>query len=342
MKKSVIVLLHSGYWVMYMLLLVMLISALNQGKIPIGFILFQNPASIAAFVPAIIGFYSFYFILFEKFLAKKKISHFVLFAIMVCIASPVISEIILYCSYNQIDRSFNTIFFAGLLLSFLTMVNGILGLVMKGFIAWYDDIKVKMELNKKNYKMELALVKNQINPHFLFNTINNIDILIQKDPIKASEYLNKLSDIMRFMLYETKADKIALLTELIYIEKYIALQKIRSSNPTYVTFAIEGNADDLQIEPMLFIPFIENAFKHTENKNIDNAINIKITIHREMIIFDCENKLTGNSQNISDYNGLGNGLIEKRLMLLYPNAHTLKITTDQNIYKVKLTLNNVH
>lgn len=190
--------------------------------------------------------------------------------------------------------------------------------------------------------MELALIKNQINPHFLFNTINNIDVLIQKDPIKASEYLNKLSDIMRFMLYETKADKIELAKELTYIEKYIELQKIRSSNPTYVNYLLEGNTNNLLIEPMLFIPFIENAFKHTENKSLENAISVKISIHKEMIIFECENKFTVNSQNNSENNGLGNGLIEKRLQLLYPNNHTLEITTENNIYKVKLTLNNVN
>ncbi len=116
---------------------------------------------------------------------------------------------------------------------------------------------------------------------------------------------------MRFMLYETKADKIALSTELTYIEKYIELQKIRSSNPSYVNYSIEGSSNDLMIEPMLFIPFIENAFKHTENKNLENAINIKITINKEMIIFECENKFTINSQKNSEHNGLGNGLIEK-------------------------------
>lgn len=341
MKKPIIVLLHLGYWMMYMFLLVMLIAALNQGRLPLKFIMFRNPASIAAFVPAIIGFYSFYFILFEKFLAKKKMFFFFLSILLICLVSPVITELILYSTFIA-DTSYNTIFFAGLAVSFLTLINGVLGLVMKGFITWYDDIKVKMELTKKNYEMELALVKNQINPHFLFNTINNIDVLIQKDPAKASDYLNKLSDIMRFMLYETKADKIALSTELSYLEKYIELQKIRSSNPSYVNYSIEGSSNDLMIEPMLFIPFIENAFKHTENKNLENAINIKITINKEMIIFECENKFTINSQNKSEHNGLGNGLIEKRLLLLYPNKHQLNITTHNNIYKVKLTLNNVH
>ena len=147
---------------------------------------------------------------------------------------------------------------------------------------------------------------------------------------------------MRFMLYETKTDKIELSKELTYIEKYIELQKIRSSNPTYVNFVLEGSPNHLLIEPMLFIPFIENAFKHTENKSLENAISIRITIKQEMIIFECENKFSVNSKNKSELNGLGNGLIEKRLQLLYPNNHTLEIATENNIYKLKLTLNYVN
>lgn len=216
------------------------------------------------------------------------------------------------------------------------------GFLLRTFIEWIKDKKIKAELEQDKLVSQIELLKSKINPHFLFNTINNIDVLIQKDPVKASDYLNKLSDIMRFMLYETKADKIALSTELSYLEKYIELQKIRSSNPSYVNYHVEGNIDGQLIEPMLFIPFMENAFKHTENKNIENAINIKLIINKEMIIFECENKFTINSQNISEHNGLGNDLIEKRLLLLYPNKHQLNITKENNTYKVKLTLNNVY
>ena len=186
--------------------------------------------------------------------------------------------------------------------------------------------------------MELELIKSQINPHFLFNTINNIDVLIAKDAARASAYLNKLSDIMRFMLYETKTEKITLDKELTYIEKYIDLQKIRTSNMNYVNYYVVGDSSNLMIAPMLFIPFIENAFKHTENKKVENAINIKIIIEKEMIIFDCENYYTKETQVKPDQSGLGNELIQKRLTLLYPNKHTLEIINKNNTYKVKLVL----
>jgi two-component system LytT family sensor kinase len=211
-------------------------------------------------------------------------------------------------------------------------------LVMKGFITWYGDIKVKVELNKKNYEMELALMKAQINPHFLFNTINNIDMLIQKDAVKASEYLNKLSDIMRFMLYETKTEKIALEKELSYIEKYVELQKIRTTNLNYVKYEVKGSAGNLLIEPMLFIPFIENAFKHAENKKVENAIKVAFVIEKDKIQFECENAYSLDTQLKPEHSGLGNELIQRRLVLLYPNRHTFEVENKNGIYKVNLLL----
>jgi LytS/YehU family sensor histidine kinase len=220
----------------------------------------------------------------------------------------------------------------------LVIILGIYALLIKLAIGWFETQKLKSALELERKSGELALLRSQINPHFLFNTINNIDVLIEKDVIKASAYLKKLSDIMRFMLYETKTEKIPLSKELTYIEKYIELQKIRTANLNYVNYLVSGDADGLLIAPMLFIPFIENAFKYAENKNIENAINISVIIEKETIVFNCDNHYTGSSQTKPDESGLGNELIRKRLLLLYPNKHTLDITIENNLYKVKLTL----
>ncbi|MBP8033389.1 MAG: sensor histidine kinase [Bacteroidia bacterium] len=352
MKKSVIALLHLGYWLIFLLLISFIVWAfslpqINKGStIQIGSIIFR--LVLFAGIPGLLTFYSFYTFIFKRYFITKKILKLIAVGIITSIFYGSIGTIIIAIMslrYNDGNGFTDWYAFAisfTVIISISSLLNGIIGLVMRGFISSYDDITLKEDLNKKNYEMELTLIKNQINPHFLFNTINNIDVLIQKDAVKASEYLNKLSDIMRFMLYETKADKIELAKELTYIEKYIELQKIRSSNNTYVNYILEGNANNLLIEPMLFIPFIENAFKHTENKSLENAITVKISIHKEMIIFECDNKYNVSSKSKSEQNGLGNGLIEKRLQLLYPNNHTLEISEENNIYKVKLTLNNVN
>lgn len=317
----------------------MLIAAVNQGRQPIGFNILLSPAITATFLPSVIGFYIFNEILYERLFAKKKFMVLILAIIIVCFLSSVITETLLYSIYKRIDQSFNTIFFSGLFLSFITFVNGIIGLVIKGFITSYNDIKLKEELNAKNYQMELALIKSQIDPHFLFNTINNIDILIGKDGEKASLYLNKLSDIMRFMLYESKTERINLKKEVSYIEKYIELQKIRTSNDKYVNFSIEGNPDAFMVEPMLFIPFIENAFKHTENKSIENAINVHLNIEKTRITFKCSNRYTKYTQANRIQGGLGNKLMQRRLSLLYPNRYDLNIVNESEVYSVTLIIN---
>ena len=188
--------------------------------------------------------------------------------------------------------------------------------------------------------MELALVKSQLDPHFLFNTINNIDVLITKDPEEASNYLNKLSDIMRFMLYETKASEVPLSQELAYIEKYIQLQKIRSANENYVQYTVNGSSQNKTVAPMLFIPFIENAFKHSSNKKLDHAVDVDINIDEQSIVFKCQNRFEPLKKSINGFNGLGNELIKRRLNLLYPAKHALNVIRQNDQYCVELTILN--
>jgi LytS/YehU family sensor histidine kinase len=263
-----------------------------------------------------------------------------LLAIAVCALSAAITEMVIYFTFRSTvaNWSITDVFGIALLIAIITIANGTIGLIVKGFINWFNDIKFKSELNKKNYEMELALVKSQLNPHFLFNTINNIDVLISRDAARASAYLNRLSDIMRFMLYETKAAKINLDKELTYIEKFIELQKIRTTNEYYVNYSIKGDPTNFMIPPMLLISFIENAFKHAENKKVKNAINIHLDIEKEKLRFECENAYNQNIKIRSEQSGLGNDLIKKRLALLYPEKHALNITNNNGMYKVVLSL----
>ncbi len=348
MKKIVVVVLHLGYWITYLLLLAFVIlllelPQLNNGKhvnIPFPFLF------CFALLPGAFAFYTFYSILYTRYFAKKKIAGLLVMSLLVSAAAAIIGFVAMIIlslwikGISLFNDGWSSAISLTIVMAIGAFLNGIIGLVMRGFITSYDDIKLKEDLGRKNYDMELELVKSQINPHFLFNTINNIDVLIGIDPAKASAYLNKLSDIMRFMLYETKTEEIPLSKELTYIEKYIDLQKIRTSNAGYVNYKVEGEAENRMIAPMLFIPFIENAFKHTENKKVENAISILMVIEKEKITFECENKYSTLSQNKSEQGGLGNELIQKRLALLYPGAHSLAITDTENVYKIKLVINN--
>lgn len=349
MKKPVITLLHIGYWLVYLLLLLLVLLCLQLGSNINRHPLFLNwRFDVFLFaltvVPAVVGFYSFYSILFTNYLSKKKLVSFFIAVFLFSLTGAGVGSVCL--SLLQWSKVGVGVFSEGLtaalpaliIMSVISFLNGIVGIVMKGFISWYGDIKLKEELTEKNHATELALVKSQLDPHFLFNTINNIDVLIEKDPSTASAYLNKLSHIMRFMLYETKTEKILLQKELAYIEKYIELQKIRSANPQYVQYKNQVSNPALLITPMLFIPFIENAFKHSPNKKEGSVINIVLATKDNTLIFECSNLINPNKQLTEDYSGLGHGLIQKRLELLYPCKHTLRITNNDERYTVHLTI----
>lgn len=347
MKKSVVILLHFIYWFIYTEIVFLVCKVIYEIPDPNNILTIRMVFTFflpCALIPGFLGFYSSYSFLFPQFLKRKNILGCILSGISVYIAIALIQDIYIFIVpgpiiYRLFAKGWASAIWMTMIFTLIALINGIMGLVLQGFISWYADIKLKEDLNKKNHEMELALVKSQINPHFLFNTINNIDVLIQKDAVKASVYLNKLSDIMRFMLYETKTEKIPLAQELDYIEKYIDLQKIRTSNLNYINYNAEGDAGSLMIAPMLFIPFIENAFKHSENKKIDNAVNIKVVIENGKILFDCENSYSTDTQTKLGHNGLGNELIQKRLNLLYPGKHTLAISNENKLYKIKLIIN---
>ena len=347
MKRPAIILLHLGYWFLYILLVFsfLLLTLRGHGTMPGLWGMWQvwllSGVGIFCFVPGVLGFYSFYSLLFTRFLQTKKFLLLLLFGILATLSAGVIALLVLSLPatpWNTHPREWQEMMWMLLFLALLACVHGIIGLVMKGFICWYGDIRIKEELTQKNHETELALVKSQLNPHFLFNTIHNIDVLIEKDAAQASLYLNKLSDIMRFMLYETKTEQIPLSKELAYIEKYIALQKIRTANMNYVQYSVAGDAANLMIEPLLFIPYIENAFKHATHERTANAIRIQLSIEAGQLVFDCENRYSLAPHPIEGANGLGHTLLQKRLALLYPNKHTLAISRQNGIYKVNLIL----
>lgn len=352
MKKYVVVLLNLGYWLVFMLLILVifgLISSVSptsdESDKPVlrNWLGFMTSTTI---LPGVICFYLNYFFVFNRYLQKRKIPQFFIAVIATALICGVVGAFsgaapwLIGDEYYIANMSVGNLIAIIVFFGFVAMLNGVIGLVMRGFISWYGDIRIKESLAAKNTEMELSLVKSQINPHFLFNTINNIDVLISKDPEKASEYLNRLSDIMRFMLYESKPDRILLSREIAYITKYIDLHRIRSNNTDYVHFEVIGDPSEYMVPPMLFIPFIENAFKHVGDKKKTPAINIKLIIENNSLLFNCCNHYFPDKIQDADTlnGGLGDKLIRRRLELLFPNAHTLQLTTDNEQYCVSLKI----
>ncbi len=346
MKRSFVILIHIGFWFCYLTLIIIVLGMRFGGETNISEARIQNSIQIIIFfalTPSFLAFYGFYFLVFPKDFQRKNLIVSLIYGLIISIIAGSIGLRLLTYSFgdncfdNQEEVSVSGI---TLFMSFIAFITGIVSLVVKGFITWFDEIKQKEQLQQKNYEVEMALVKSQLDPHFMFNTINNIDILILKDAHLASDYLNKLSEIMRFMLFETKTDTILLSKEIQYIEKYIELQKIRTANLNYVSYSVTGSPKNYMIAPMVFIPFIENAFKHTTNKKTINAITINILITNETIELICINKYNANAPLKQENGGVGNGLIQRRLSLIYPNNHILKITNQDNLYSVHLVINH--
>ena len=346
MKKPLIALLHVGYWFVFLLLSVMMTYALSSNEDFSNSVDEEVMAAALFFIillPAVISFYTFYLVLFPRYFRQKRIGYAFLLGVTISVVTTSLGFAFMSgVLYPECANDMNVpeaITFVAIA-SYFNLVGGIIAFVIKGFSTWFEEVKLKEELQEKNHSMELALVKSQLDPHFLFNTINNIDVLILKDAAEASDYLNRLSDIMRFMLYETKTEEISLSKEVDYIRKYIDLQKIRTANKTYVDFQLSGDVTGRKIAPMVFIPFIENAFKHTLNKKTANAIRIHIRVEKDEIYMSCINRLEKHRRIKTEEGGLGNELIRKRLELLYPDRHQLDTEQTEEEYRIQLTINS--
>jgi len=283
-------------------------------------------------LPPIINFYLFYLILIPKFLVRKKTVLFFTFALI----SSVLVGYLFRLTFGGNGSFFGKLVFFTLMALFW----GIIGSAIKGIFLWINSLAEKRILEKKHLmsKNALLLLQAQINPHFLFNSLNNIDILIEETPKIASEYLKKLSDILRYVLYETKEDETELAKEISQIKSYIELQRIRTENPRYVSFNIKGEIKEQRIAPMIFIPFIENAFKHCKNKTINNAIDIEFEIKSDRVKMVCKNYYEPNQLEIIKNEGLGNETIKQRLNLLYPKNHELIIDKTEHWFNLTLSI----
>ena len=197
----------------------------------------------------------------------------------------------------------------------------------------------RIERKHKEVEAELAWLKNQINPHFLFNTLNNISSLAQIDGEETQEAIMQLSDLLRYAMYETNRSKVRLDGEVEFMRNYIDLMKLRCNEMTTVNCQFLIINSQLEVAPLLFISLIENAFKHGMNSNAPATIDIHLEQQDKTLIFNCDN--TNNPKPTKDRSGSGIGLenTRRRLDLLYPCRYTWEQTiTPENIYHVKISI----
>ena len=204
----------------------------------------------------------------------------------------------------------------------------------------YGRLQKRMaETAREKAEAELSFLKSQINPHFLFNSLNAVYFLIDRNNEEARSALHRFSDMLRHQLYGTGADRIPVEKEIHYLQDYVALQKLRKDDRYEVSFRYGGDLSEIRIEPFLLLPFVENAFKYVSHSR--EKINfIRFDLHRQngQLVFTAENSRDPVITTDPDSSGIGIANVRRRLELLYPNAHQLQIRDDNETYSVKLSL----
>lgn len=206
---------------------------------------------------------------------------------------------------------------------------------LKVFTKWMKDVTLINQLQQTNLKTELEQLKSQINPHFLFNTLNNLLVLTKTDPDKAAQVLLGLSDLLRYQLYDSARETIQLSKDIDFINNLLALEKIRKDDFDYEIYT-EGRLEGIGLPPFLFISFVENAIKHGASTVGHSYLKIKFRLIDKTLVFTSENSKPPVRNN--SIGGIGLKNIRRRLELLYPGNHELLISEDQHTYFVTLTI----
>jgi hypothetical protein len=203
----------------------------------------------------------------------------------------------------------------------------------------YTRLQQRMaETAREKAEAELNFLKSQINPHFLFNSLNSVYFLIDKNNTEARQSLHKFSGMLRYQLYEMNGARIPVEKEISYLQDYVDLQTLRKDEHFEVRFNHSPQVNGFMIEPLLLVPFVENAFKHVSNHpGGKNFINLEITRSNGQFIFSATNS-KDEEKNTDPYGGIGLANVRRRLELLYPGKHDLRITDENGIYRVDLKL----
>lgn len=281
-------------------------------------------------------------LLIPRFLLKKR--NFILFIAGTAIAiglNILISQFIKYTvqpmlGFWIVRRALTVDLFYASLTNF--MIVGMAS-ALKLFSYSYNIQLIQSELERRSIRSELGVLRSQINPHFLFNVLNNIDSLIFEDKDKASNAIFLLSKIMRYMLKESNEEKAMLNNEVEYIQDYIELAKLSFEDPKFLVFSTSGDISAKQIPPLLFIPIIENTIKHCNKQVKSPGIQIEFKVEKDFVELKTSNFVKRHDFKLPDA-GSGNGLknVEKRLMLLFDKNYIFDINSNMNKFEVYLKI----
>lgn len=290
-------------------------------------------------------FYINYIVLIPELLKKRKQYWWYIMCFLLLIVASVGIKLLVgllnpeYAFYYESDDGkrvnismtnyiFSAVFFAGFFL--------VSSSIIRFAVDWFSDERVQRNLESEKKDMELQFLKSQLNPHFLFNSLNNIYSLAYQKSDKTADAILKLSEIMRYMIYESNDSWVSLDKEIQYVESYVELQKLRFKDGAAVEITINGVIDGQKIVPLILISFVENAFKHGVANDHGDPIKINIIANQKILHFSVSNKKS--AANKDAIGGVGLNNVERRLQLLYPDRYKLNIVNSSTHYTTELML----
>lgn len=286
--------------------------------------------------------YTNIYLLVPRFLLNNRLLLYfmsVLGVICPCLTLVVIGQGILYTVVVPSEQEMGT---------FGMWMNGFSGVFTFGFVAagtsaillfrhWIRYNQRIDELQSMTLQSELQFLRNQINPHFLFNMLNNANVLIRKNPAEASQVLFKLEDLLRYQINDSSCERVSLSSDIHFLNDYLNLEKIRRDKFTYILVK-EGEINRVQLPPLLFIPFVENAVKHNFDSENPSYVHLSFIVCDERLEFRCENSKPSLAVAHNQVGGIGLVNIRRRLELLYPGRNRLEIDDTERTFTVNLYL----
>jgi sensor histidine kinase YesM len=291
-------------------------------------------------------FYLNYFVLIDKFLFSKKLLAFIIINATIILSFLLLKEFIETTFFGELAKNRSNresdsgppfkMFIYVQTLSYLAPL--LFSIAIKSTQRWAKTEAERKEAANFKLQSELQNLHYQLQPHFFFNSLNNIYSLVDISPDRAKSSIHSLSKLMRYMLYETNMELVPLSKEVDFMKKYIELMKLRVSDKTKVDYSFPSEETGLQIAPLLFISLIENAFKHGISAIKPSEINIRMTCDNKTVLFIVEN--TNFPKKTGDKSGSGIGLqnLEKRLQLLYPKKYNFTQSIRDERFLITLEL----
>lgn len=339
LQKNRVGVMHVSFWCLYFSFFFYQISFMRRNEEP-DYVKSVIDAITQVFFMALLSYLN-YFLWLPRFLKHKNIGRYFLEFIVPFVI--IVSIHLFIKRYNYEGASPRQVnYLNSARFAFTHSITALFIVVFVGMLKfvedWFELEAKKKAIENEKLTAELRFLKAQVNPHFLFNTLNNLYYLATVNSPKTPEVIDKLSQMMRYMLYDSNHPKIAISKEIDYMKNYIDLEALRLDNKIPINFEISGDLDGKQIVPLIMITFLENAFKHGVSNNSKNAfVNISLKVNGDKFEYVVVNNKIQSKNEIAK-SGIGLQNVRRRLDLSYPNNYELKIVEDEHTYKVTLTI----